>query len=137
MTAAGVVAIADSLDAPTATPGQTSAETPVPSSKGVALATPSATAVPPPAGVTEDDAIAIARTAAPHAADWLVRVATAGPLQNVFTARGEFEWSRAIPPDRWIWQITLGVGDALDSRGTHVFLDYLDGTVYRVLKTRG
>jgi hypothetical protein len=61
----------------------------------------------------------------------------AGPFEEVFTAGGEFDWSRGIPRDRWIWQVTLGTGGAIDSHSVHVFIDYANGTVYHVLRTRG
>lgn len=135
LAAAAVIAATDAIQKPPSL-GQTSAETPVPTSTGV-VETPTATIVPPKAGMTEGEAVAIARSAAPHAADWPVRVAVAGPLEVIFTAGGEFEWSRALPPGHWVWQISLGVGDALDSQGAHVFLDFLDGTVYQGINTRG
>lgn len=89
------------------------------------------------AGLSEADAIAIARGAAPHAADWPVRVAKAGELATVFTPMNEFDWSRDLDPSAWIWQVSLGVGEALDSQGTHVFLDFETGEVLAVMNTRG
>ncbi|MGQ0607685.1 MAG: hypothetical protein ACT4OQ_04380 [Chloroflexota bacterium] len=41
---------------------------------------------------------------------------------------GEFDWSRDLPPDRWIWIIFFVEGD----RGAFVVLDYADGSLYDV-----
>jgi hypothetical protein len=110
---------------------------PTPAPNVEASTAPDVIVQPSGEGLTRDEAIAVARQAVPEAAAWGVRVAKAGPLEDIFTARGEFDWSRELPPDRWIWQVTFGVGRALDSRGAHVFIDYTDGRVYEVLMTRG
>lgn len=118
---------------PTTSVGRTSLATPGPSAVEVS---PTALPTPGSTGLSEADAITIARGAAPHAENWPVRVAKAGELASVFTPM-EFDWSRDLDPSAWIWQISLGVGAALDSQGTHVFLDFETGEVLWVMNTRG
>lgn len=119
---------------PTTPVGRTSLATPGPTA---VEASPTALPTPASAGLSEADAIAGARGAAPHAENWPVRVAKAGPLATVFTPMDEFDWSRERDPSAWIWQVSLGVGEALDSQGTHVFLDFETGEVLWVMNTRG
>jgi len=59
------------------------------------------------------------------------------PLAAVFTPMNEFDWSRELDPSAWVWQVSLGLGEPLDSQGTHVFLDFETGEVLWVMNTRG
>jgi hypothetical protein len=102
-------------------------------------AQPSALASPAPPsasdGLSEDDAVAIAREAAPIAANGEARSAQAGPLGEVFPSRDLFDWSRNLPADRWVWMVFLMNATAGgDEEGAIVILDYHDGTVYKVME---
>jgi hypothetical protein len=118
----------------TASRGQPSASDPASET-----AQPSALASPAPPsasdGLSEDDAVAIAREAAPIAADGEARSAQAGPLGEVFPSRDLFDWSRNLPADRWVWMVFLvNTTAGGDEEGAIVILDYHDGTVYKVME---
>ena len=90
-----------------------------------------ASAEPSDSGLTEAAAVSIARhAAAPDLADGVVRNAEAGPLAEVFPAMEEFEWSRDIPQDRWVWSVFLVTDESQDENAAMIFLDYVNGTVY-------
>lgn len=101
------------------------------------VATPEGSATLPSAssGLSEDDAVSIARDAAPIAANGEVRSVQAGPLSEVFPSRDLFDWSRNLAADRWVWMVFLVNTTALgDEDGAIVFIDYYDGTVYEVME---
>lgn len=113
--------------------GQTSVATPVPTEVASQAPQPSIIG----GGLTEAEAVAAARVAAPQAVTWDLRAAQSGPFGDVFPAMDEFDWSRDISPDRWVWLVSLGIGEPLDSQGSFVILDFADGTIYQVVNTRG
>lgn len=132
LTAVAIVSILDPLT-PSPVTGRTSIETPSPSGL-----VPTETPIPTPRtddAVSRDKAIVQARDAAPDAATWDASVAEAGPLDAIFPARGEFDWSRDLPPDRWVWYVYLESRE--EGRGAMVFIDYIDGAVYQVHRVRG
>jgi len=83
-------------------------------------------------GLTELEAIAAARAAAPHAADRRVVSAKAGPVGQLMRPIEEYEFSSPLEPDRWVWVIAIVSGDGWDGEATLVVIDYLDGRVYLV-----
>lgn len=137
---AGIAIVIARPPTPSTFLGRTSLATPqaslVEASVAPAVAPASAPAPRSP-GLLEAEAVAAARSAAPQAADWPARVAKAGRIAEVFTAMNEFDWSRSLDPNRWVWQVSFGAGEALDSQGTHVFLDFETGQVLWVMNTRG
>ncbi len=115
--------------APSSSPGSMVAEPSISAS-----AAPSGTSTPAASntGLSEAEAIEIARIAAPAFADGDVRNTQAGPLEEVFPPMREFDWSRDLPPDRWVWTVFLVTESPTDENGAIVTLDYFDGTVYEV-----
>ncbi len=109
--------------------GQTSVATPVASDASSSEAAP--TWSPAAGGLSEEEAVGVARAAGPLAAAGRLANAEAGPLGEVFTARNEFDWSRDLPPDKWVWVIYLVAENEED--GSLVFVDYIDGTVYGIV----
>lgn len=131
----GLMLLVLALAACTASPlAPTSASQPASeTARPSALATP---ALPSASdGLSEEDAVSIAREAAPIAANGDVRSAQAGPLGEVFPSRDLFDWSRDLPADRWVWMVFLvNTTAAGDEDGAIVILDYRDGTVYKVME---
>jgi hypothetical protein len=88
------------------------------------------------ARLTREEAVVIARDAAPQAAGRPVTFAEAGPSVDLLPP-GAPEVERlisAIPADRWIWVITFSSGDGpLGGESSVVVIDYLDGRVYGVV----
>jgi hypothetical protein len=86
----------------------------------------------PAGGLTREEAIAVAREAAPQAADYpeVIR-ADAGPFGTQLV--DSLEYTERPAPDRWVWVIMLCDGcGPLAGHSTLVILDYLDGRIYLV-----
>lgn len=79
----------------------------------------------PSSGLTVDEAVSIARDAAPQADGY--RMASAA---YTFPAPGQEHIG--VPADRSIWTIAFEAMDG-SGQGTVVQLDYVDGTVYSIL----
>lgn len=100
---------------------------------GVCPGTIEVQAAEPAAGFTQEQAVAAARAAAPQSADRRIISAKAGPLGELL-APGTYDFSSAIPSDRWVWVINLGSGQPLgEGQGSIVVIDFLDGRVYGVI----
>jgi hypothetical protein len=83
----------------------------------------------PTTGLTQEQAITVARVAAPQSADRSVRRAEAGPAGELVEPQ-VYEFSSDIPSDRWVWVIILATqGEG----GSSVVIDFLDGRVYGVV----
>ena len=84
----------------------------------------------PESGLSEDEAVELARAAAPQSAHFPVTVAKAGPASA-------FSPFHDIAGDRWVWYILLSDLGPLSGEGTMVFLDFVDGRVYEVIDVIG
>ncbi len=88
--------------------------------------TPAPSVAEPPGGISEAEAVAIARGTVDHGDTWNLASATAGPLAHVmFGAMLESDWSASLPADLWVWQVFLVSGD----KGVSVIIEYVEGTV--------
>lgn len=108
---------------------------PITSGTAADSATPGVSASPQPSGsgLSEAEAIELARQAVPpEFADGDVRNAKAAALTELFPAIDEFEWSRDLSPDLQVWSVFLVTEAPEDENGAMVILDYADGTVYHV-----
>lgn len=85
------------------------------------------------AGVTLEQAIEVARDAAPHHADKPIFSAEAGPFGDVLEPEVAHRISPMPPPDRWVWIINLAGGPPLGQEGAMVVLDFVDGRVLGVI----
>jgi hypothetical protein len=85
----------------------------------------------PPDGISGDDAVTIAREALSVGEAWEVIVVAAGPLGQLMPYRAEDDWAGDLSADLWVWQVFLVRGD----RGAHVWIDYVDGSVYGITET--
>lgn len=127
-----VVLAGCSAQSPTNTASPTAVAPPVvaasPSAgvSGHALFAPS----PERLGITREQAIAIARTAAPRWSSAAVLEATTGTFGDLGSRNAPILVSPAPGPERAVWRIKLGVvrGPA-DAAGTDVIIDAIDGTV--------
>jgi hypothetical protein len=90
--------------------------------------TPDASTTPPPGGLSEDDAIGVARTHFEDHDDWELTIIGPGPIGQVAPHVFEsdyYEWAQDLAADRWVWRIHFLRAD----QAVEVFIDYLDGSV--------
>jgi hypothetical protein len=113
--------------------GQTSVATPGASTRASASAAP--TASPPDVGITEEQAVAAARAAAPAGDQRDVIFADAGPSSALFEPQ-EFDFSDGIASDQWVWVVTLATGQQMDAVGSIVVVDYASGEVLGIMNFR-
>lgn len=85
-------------------------------------------------GLTEAQAIEIAKNVAPQIAGRDVLVAKAGPLSEVWEDSAALEWAKSLARDRLVWYMYFA--DADDGLGTIVVLDVVDGTAFEVMNLR-
>lgn len=83
-------------------------------------------ALPPPDGISRQEALDAALGSVPEADAWEVRAVTAGPVDEVGSMWQFDEELGDLPPDLWVWRVYLVRGD----RGVDVAIDFVDGTVY-------
>lgn len=115
-----------------------SASSPVPSATSTpsqSAPIPTQTPVPSP-GLTEEEAIAVARAAAPHAADFPVTRAEAG-LASELVHEPALDLPTLPAPERLVWVIVLAGGPTQNQEISVVVIDFLDGHVYGVLDLIG
>jgi hypothetical protein len=90
----------------------------------------SPSSAPTSTGLTQEEAVAIARGVVPPERAIEVLYAVAGPAGEVLSP-GEEDFAGEIPPDRWVWRIILSDGGpSLGAIGSIVVIDYFDGHVY-------
>ena len=95
-----------------------------------ASSAPTASPLPPSAGISRDDAIEIAREAVSEmASEWQVGAVTAGPLEQAVPEFESYEWARDLPADLRVWRVALTSGEL----GSLVVTDFMDGRVYGVV----
>lgn len=80
----------------------------------------------PSTGISQSDAIAIAREVARHP-EAEVGYVSNGPAAEALMGLQGIEWADAIPADGWLWQVTFRYDNG---EGTTVVIDYVDGTLY-------
>lgn len=110
------------------TAGGPAVETALPSRSG---ASPDGT---PAGGLTLEQAVAAARTAAPHRADAAVYSAEAGPFSDLLEPEVAYRISPASPAERWVWVINLASGPEGGMEGSMVVVDFIDGSVLGVIE---
>lgn len=86
---------------------------------------------PPPTGLARAEAIAAARSAVPRAATWDVDYVVSGPPGEILLGMESLDWAETVPNDGWLWRVDF----RRDDRGSTVFVDFEDGTVYGVVDT--
>lgn len=97
---------------------------PAPTTPGIT--TPS----PTPSGITREEAIAVARAAAPRYATAGVLHADAGRFDDFVPAFTAEHYTPVPAPDRLVWRITLGEQPSpTGGQGTDVIIDFWDGRV--------
>jgi hypothetical protein len=85
------------------------------------------------AGLTRDQAITIARTAAPRRGDAAVLQADVGRFADLGYAHAASRVSPPPTPERLVWRVNLGtVSGPLEGEGTIVILDFQTGSVIQV-----
>ena len=128
----GVVACTSASPSPSA---EVAPPRPSLSSVPAAATEPSAASTSPlPVGLTQEQAIGIARSAAPQASMWPMLVSTAGTAAELLHPEGGYRVAQGLAHDRWVWVVVLGnAGTGLDGAGVIVVIDYIDGTVYEVV----
>lgn len=92
--------------------------------------------VPSAPGLTEEEAIAVARAAAPHAADFPVTRAEAG-LASELVHEPALDLPTLPTPERLVWVIVLAGGPTQNQEISVVVIDFRDGQVYGVLDLIG
>lgn len=85
--------------------------------------TPAATA--PPNGISGQEATGIAFAEVEDPQAWDVFGVQAGPLATFLPDFEDYEWSRDLSPDRWVWVVAFVQGD----QSVDVYVDFVEGTV--------
>jgi len=84
--------------------------------------------LPPAGGISGEEAATAARDAVPQGVDLVVDDVVQGPIEQMMPDRGDFDWARELPADRWVWQVSLESRDR--GERARVIIDFVDGTVY-------
>lgn len=96
-----------------------------------------ASATPEAGTVTEEQAIALAREAAPHAADYASVNAESGAFGEMFFPTETTDFESQPSANRVVWVVMLSdVRGDLDASITRVVIDSVDGTVYDIANFR-
>jgi hypothetical protein len=114
----------------------TSAQSNAPSTVSTAASSAASTQTATPIGLTQDEAVAAARAAAPRSAEWSLLSAKSGRVGDRLVPVEAYPISPFPSDDRWVWVIELGTGqEPLGGFQSTVVLDFLDGHLYTVLKS--
>ena len=86
--------------------------------------------LPPAGGISGGEAATAARDAVPlpEGDEWVVDDVEQGPIEQMMPDRGDYDWARELPADRWVWQVSLESRDRAER--ARVIIDFVDGTVY-------
>jgi hypothetical protein len=130
--AVGVVRSSSDDVTPGEQPPAASTISPAPvESEPVGTATPSSTTTT--SGLTEAEAVAAARTAAPQTANQPLLSAHSGPAGELLVPAEAYAIEPPLPPDRLVWKLVFGSGSGFDAEGSIVVIDALDASVYAII----
>ncbi|HEU4864260.1 MAG TPA: hypothetical protein VFU44_10895 [Candidatus Limnocylindria bacterium] len=89
--------------------------------------TPFPSTTPPANGLSEAEALEVARAHLDEPDTWRIAVSESGPIGRVlpYVLDGGYEWAQDIPADHWVWRIFAVRGD----EGVDLVIDYVDGTL--------